>query len=286
MSQKIQGPLGLIAGNGALPVQLAAAQVASGGDIFIVGLANEAEAGIEAYPHVWSPLGHLKAAADHLLGAGCTQMIILGGIQRPKLETLDFDAGGKWFVEQAMAGEQAGDDQLLKLIVAYFQSRGLLIQPAESVSSALTGRVGPQTSHPFAPYEDDMARAREIAKTIGAQDIGQSVVVAQRLVLGVEGPEGTDALLQRVAGLAPEFLGTPEAKSGVLAKFPKPQQDRRIDLPTLGKRTVELAVQAHLAGIVYEAGGALFDDFDAMVALAEAQGLFLVGLAPVADESQ
>ena len=55
---------------------------------------------------------------------------------------------------------------------------------------------------------------------------------------------------------------------------------RRVDLPTLGKRTVELAVQAHLAGIVYEAGGALFDDFEAVVALAEEQGLFLVGLAP------
>lgn len=273
-----QAPLGLIAGNGALPLQVAAAQVASGGEIFIVGLEKEADAGIETYPHVWSPLGHLKAAADHLLGAGCTQMIILGGIQRPKLETLDYDEGGQWFVEQAMAGEQAGDDQLLKLIVAYFQSRGLMLQPAEYVLSALTGRAGAQTSHSHDPHADDISRAREIAKTIGAQDIGQSVVVAQRLVLGIEGPEGTDSLLQRVAGLAPEFLGTPAAKSGVLAKLPKPQQDRRIDLPTLGKRTVELAAQAHLAGIVYEVGGALFDDFEAMVELAEAQGLFLVGL--------
>ena len=142
----------------------------------------------------------------------------------------------------------------------------------------MTGRAGAQTSHSHDPHADDISRAREIAKTIGAQDIGQSVVVAQRLVLGIEGPEGTDSLLQRVAGLAPEFLGTPAAKSGVLAKLPKPQQDRRIDLPTLGKRTVELAAQAHLAGIVYEVGGALFDDFEAMVELAEAQGLFLVGL--------
>ncbi len=275
-----QGPLGLIAGNGALPLQLAAAQTASGGDIFILGLEGEADAGIEAYPHVWSPLGHLKAAADHLRQAGCTQIVILGGIQRPKLETLDFDEGGQWFVEQAMAGEHAGDDQLLKLILAYFQSRGLTIQPAEAVLSDLTGRAGPQTSHPHACHEEDIAHASKIAKTIGAQDIGQSVVVAQRLVLGIEGPEGTDALLQRVAGLASEFIGTPEAKIGVLAKLPKPQQDRRVDLPTLGKRTVELAVQAHLAGIVYEAGGALFDDFEAVVALAEEQGLFLVGLAP------
>ena len=275
-----QGPLGLIAGNGALPLQVAAAQVASGGDIFIVGLEKEADAGIEAYPHVWSPLGHLKKAADHLRQAGCSQMVILGGIQRPKLDAMDFDEGGQWFLEQALAGPQTGDDTMLKIILAYFQSRGLSILPAEAVVSDLTGRAGPQTSHAHMGFEEDIALAREIAQTIGAYDIGQSVVVAQRLVLGIEGPEGTDALLQRVGDLAPAFLGTPAAKMGVLAKLPKPQQDRRIDLPTLGQRTVELAVQAHLAGIVYEAGGALFDDFDAVVALAEAQGLFLLGIAP------
>ena len=85
-------------------------------------------------------------------------------------------------------------------------------------------------------------------------------------------------MLQRLQDLSPEFTGSKEAKSGVLVKLPKPQQDRRVDLPALGVRTVELAEAAHLAGIVYEAGGALFDDFDAVVARAEKAGLFLIGL--------
>ena len=271
-------PLGLVAGNGAMPLRLAAAHVAAGGTLSVVALQDEADPAIEQYPHIRSPLGHLAAAADALLAAGCRDMVILGGIQRPKLETLDLDAGGQWFLEQVMAGTHAGDDQLLKVVVAYFKSRGLTIQPAERYLGDLTGKPGPQTSHAHAPHQADIDRAVDVAAVIGAQDIGQSVAVGHRLVLAVEGPEGTDAMLTRLAALSPEFLGTPDARCGVLAKLPKPQQDRRVDLPTLGRRTVELAAAAHLAGIVYEAGGALFDDFEAVVAEAEAAGLFLLGL--------
>ena len=85
-------------------------------------------------------------------------------------------------------------------------------------------------------------------------------------------------MLQRLRDLSPEFLGTADARSGVLAKLPKPQQDRRVDIPAIGQRTVELAAAAQLAGIVFEAGGTLFDDFEAVVELAEKSGLFLLGL--------
>ena len=271
-------PLGLIAGGGALPLRIAEAQVASGGAVFVVGLENEADKAIADYPHDWTPLGHLKGAADKLLAAGCEALVIIGGIQRPKLETLDFDAGGQWFLEQVMAGAHAGDDQLLKTIIAYFQTRGLKIEAPEKYLSDLLGKAGPQTSVSLAAHQGDIDRAIEVAAVIGAADIGQSIAVANKLVLAVEGPEGTDNMLRRLQTLSPEFLGTAEARRGVLAKLPKPQQDRRVDLPTLGRQTVELAAAAHLAGIVYEAGGALFDDFDAVVALAEENQLFLVGL--------
>ena len=85
-------------------------------------------------------------------------------------------------------------------------------------------------------------------------------------------------MLQRLRDLSPEFLGTAEERRGVLVKLPKPQQDRRVDIPAVGGRTVELAAAACLAGIVFEAGGTLFDDFDSVVALAEKKGLFLLGL--------
>src|SRR5206468_3153342 len=107
---------------------------------------------------------------------------------------------------------------------------------------------------------------------LGAVDVGQAVVVQQGIVLGVEAVEGTDALLQRVGPLRREGPG------GVLVKLAKPAQDRRMDLPTVGPETVRRAQQAGLAGIAVESGGAMILDRDEMVRLADAAGLFVLGL--------
>ena len=268
-------PLGLIAGSGALPVNIAEAQ---NGAVFIVALQGEADEALLKYPHIVSPIGCMKASADALLEAGCTDMVIIGGIQRPNIEKVEFDEGGQWFLEQVISGAHEGDDQLLKIIIAYFEMRGLTVCAAQDYLGDQTGKSGAQTSHDHAAHQSDIDRSIEVAFVMGKQDIGQSVAVGRRLVLAVEGPEGTDGMLQRLCDLSPEFLGTADARSGVLTKLPKPQQDRRVDIPAIGQRTVELAAAAHLAGIVYEAGGTLFDDFEAVVALAEAKGLFLLGL--------
>jgi DUF1009 family protein len=265
----------LIAGSGALPVQVAEAQADS---VFVVALEGEADAVLQRYPHIVSPIGQMKAAADALLAAGCSNMVIIGGIERPNIEKLEFDEGGQWFLEQVMSGAHEGDDQLLKVIIAYFEMRGLNVCPAQNYLGSHTGKPGPQTAHDHSAHQSDIDRGIEVAHVTGGQDIGQSVAVGRRLVLAIEGPEGTDGMLQRLRDLSPEFLGTAQQPSGVLVKLPKPQQDRRVDIPAIGRRTVELAAAAHLAGIVFEAGGTLFDDFEAVVELAEEKGLFLLGL--------
>ncbi len=270
-------PLGVIAGNGSLPLRIVEAQRAAGRAVFVVALQDEAA----VISDTTLPIGHLKAIADALIAAKCREMVIIGGIQRPKLEALDFDEGGEWFLEKVMADtHNTGDDKLLKYVVAYFESRGLEVHPAERYLDALTAAAGSQTTHQHTAHQRDIECAIEVARVIGVQDIGQSVVVANGLVLAVEGPEGTDAMLERVQALPSDLRGTADEKRGVLAKLPKPQQDRRVDLPTLGCRTIELAAAAHLAGVVYEAGGALFDDFEAVTALAESAGIFLLGLEP------
>lgn len=268
-------PLGLIAGSGALPVTLAETQADK---VFVVALEGAAELALQQYPHITVPIGCMKAAADALLAAGCLDIVIIGGIERPNLEKLELDEGGQWFLEQVSSGNHEGDDKLLKVIIAYFEMRGLNVCPAQDYLCGQTGRTGPQTKHDHIAHQPDIDRAIEVASVAGSQDIGQSVVVGRRLVLAIEGPEGTDGMLQRLRDLSPEFLGTPEERRGVLVKLPKPQQDRRVDIPAVGGRTVELAAAACLAGIVFEAGGTLFDDFDSVVALAEKKGLFLLGL--------
>jgi UDP-2,3-diacylglucosamine hydrolase len=109
-------------------------------------------------------------------------------------------------------------------------------------------------------------------RALGTIDVGQATVVQQGLVLGVEAIEGTDALLARCAGLKREGQG------GVLVKAAKPGQERRADLPTIGRRTVRAAAAAGLRGIAIEAGASLVIDPPAVAAAADEAGLFVVGV--------
>ena len=133
--------------------------------------------------------------------------------------------------------------------------------------SGLYGSVEPD-----AQARQDIERGAEVAKALGALDVGQSVVVQQGLVLGVEAIEGTDKLLARVKDLRREGVG------GVLVKLAKPQQEKRADLPTIGPRTIKEAADAGLRGIAFEEGGALIVDEEECCRLADRQGLFLLGL--------
>ncbi len=124
-----------------------------------------------------------------------------------------------------------------------------------------------------ASAQADIAHGVRVARALGALDVGQAAVVQQGIVLGVEASEGTDALLARCGPLRREGRG------GVLVKIAKPGQDRRADLPTIGARTVAAAAAVGLSGIAIEAGSTLLMDRAAVVAAADAAGLFVVGIA-------
>ena len=123
-------------------------------------------------------------------------------------------------------------------------------------------------------------RALVVARAAGALDIGQGAVVCDGVVLAVEAQEGTDAMLRRCAELPAALRGSPEAPRGVLAKAPKPIQERRVDLPTLGPATIEAAAAAGLAGGGGRSGGALVLDRAEVIAAADRLGLFVWGAPP------
>jgi DUF1009 family protein len=127
---------------------------------------------------------------------------------------------------------------------------------------------------PDAQADSDIRRGVAVAQGLGALDVGQSVVVQQGIVLGVEAVEGTDALLERVGTLRRAGPG------GVLVKLCKPGQDKRVDLPTVGIGTVQKAQAAGLRGIAVEAGAAIVVDLDGMIRAADRAGLFVTGISP------
>ena len=128
------------------------------------------------------------------------------------------------------------------------------------------------------PSEDELAdirRGLDVVQQIGRLDIGQAAIVQNGFVIGVEGAEGTDRLIQRCA----EFVN-PDLPGGVLVKAAKPTQDRRVDLPAVGLSTIEHVVAAGLRGIAVETDRALVVDREDMVTAADAAGIFLFGASP------
>ena len=118
-------PLGIIAGQGSLPIRIAQVQQNAGRDVFIIGINNEAEAAIGDFPHQWCDLIELKKSADYLRKAGCDELVIIGAVQRPNLDKMKDDEGGQWVMHKVMQNEQWGDDVLLSTVIEFFTTQGL-----------------------------------------------------------------------------------------------------------------------------------------------------------------
>ena len=121
-----------------------------------------------------------------------------------------------------------------------------------------------------AAHSNDIALGISAARQLGGEDRGQAVVVRKSQVIAEEGPDGTDAMLMRLANA--------ENHGGVLCKTLKPGQERRADLPTVGPTTVENAAHAGLDGIAVEAQNAFLIEKDATIDAANARGIFILGV--------
>jgi len=267
-------PLGIIAGGGPLPGQVAEAALAAGRKVFITALEGFAEPSVVApYEHQFFRLGAVGAIRAALRARDCRDLVMIGPVKRPSLLALRPDAEGAKLVAKIGRAAFAGDDGLLAAIIRTLGEDGFRVLGAHDILADVLGPAGLLTqTAPDAAAMADVQRGLAVLATLGAADIGQACVVQQGIVLAVEAVEGTDAMLSRVAGLARPGPG------GVLIKCAKPGQDRRADLPTLGVATITNAATAGLRGIAFEAGSTILADRAAMVAAADGAGLFLTGI--------
>lgn len=205
--------------------------------------------------------------------AGVTTVTFAGAVQRPRLDPALFDAATAGLVPRLMAAMAQGDDATLRAVIGLFEEAGFAVQGTAEIAPALVPGAGLLCGTLTAQDEADAARAAGIVQALGAVDVGQGCVVAQGLCLGVEALPGTDALLRGLAAL-PAGL-RPTGTRGLFYKAPKPGQDVRVDLPTLGPETVARVAEAGLGGIAWQAGGVICLDRAAMIAAANDAGLFL-----------
>lgn len=272
--------IGILAGGGRLPLMIAESVAARGDGVHIVGIEGEADPAISRFPHTWVNWGQIgRMVATLRLQGG--QLVIAGAVTRPDLTKIRPDAGFFKSLPQIVGLMAGGDDSVLTRVVRFFEGKGLSVRGAHEVAPDLlakSGRIGT-----VALSADDAADARlgfAVRAALGPFDAGQAVVVADGKVLAVEGAEGTDAMLRRVA-----TLRGPDAarRRGVLAKGPKPGQELRIDMPAIGPRTIEQAIACGLGAVVVESAKVLMLDREEAVRLADAAGLAVQGLAGTAS---
>ena len=198
--------------------------------------------------------------------------MLVGGVTRPPIRSLRPDAKTARFLLR-IGRSYYRDGSILGAIAEGLEAEGLRVVAPEAFAASLAAEARVYGDHaPNAAQNADIGRGFEVARALGAQDVGQGVIVQQGRVIGVEAAEGTDALIERCGPLLAAGEG------GVLVKACKPGQDIRIDLPTIGPRTVANAARAGLAGIAVGAGRALILDADAVTRAADAAGLFVVGV--------
>ncbi|QAA98845.1 DUF1009 domain-containing protein [Agrobacterium tumefaciens] len=172
----------------------------------------------------------------------------------------------------------SGDDAVLQMVIKIIGTLGAKVIGAHEIAPGLLAATGPFGAQK--PAEEDLRdirKAAEAALALGKLDVGQGAVAVGGRIVALEGVEGTDAMLARVAALRAKGRISPRRK-GVLVKLCKPQQDVRADLPTIGVETVENARKAGLAGIAVEAGRALVLDREAMLKAADEAGIFVCGI--------
>lgn len=266
--------LAILAGGGQLPRRLAEACRDQGHEVHVVAFEGHTDpATVEGFPHLWAALGQAAPVLDRMRAWGVTDVVFFGPMRRPSLTELRPDWRAAAFL--AKAGLRAlGDDGLMRAIARTLEvEEGFRVRGAHEFWGGVLLAGGPIGRHrPDADALADVERGVAVLRQIGPADVGQAVVVQHGLVLGVEAIEGTDALLDRCGALRRPGAG------GVLVKLPKPQQDRRMDLPTIGPVTVEKAAAAGLRGIAAAAGATIAADRARLIEAADRLGLFVVGI--------
>ena len=268
--------LGIVAGGGDIPQMLIEHCQQQKRDFFVLAIEGNADEHLvdDTIPHAWIRLGQAGSGFKRLKDENVQDVVMIGTIKRPSFKELVPDLRTTAFFAK-IGMKSLGDDGILRAVVKEFEHDGMVVRGIHEVMPELLVKSGVLTKHkPDKKALADIKRGAEVGLELGRLDVGQSVVVQQGLVLGVEGIEGTDKLIIRCG----EYKR--KGEGGVLVKLRKPQQDMRIDLPTIGIRTLQNAKNSGLRGVAVHAGNALIVDEKNVVDYANKEGLFIIGINP------
>ena len=266
--------LGIIAGGGALPAYLTSICKQRNIDPFIVGFEGQTSTDImDGNTHLWASLGSVGKVIDFFKSNNVKDLVLIGGVKRPSFKEIKPDLRAVKILSK-IGFRAMGDNDLLSALKKELEIEGFTLHAMHDFCDDLLVKEGVIGSYaPKPEHEIDIELGLKVSQEIGAMDIGQSVIVQNGMTIGVEAVEGTDALINRCAPLLQNGGG------GILVKTCKPQQDKALDMPTIGVNTIINAHKAGLCGIVLQADNVIIVDAKNLAKYADEYKIFVIGVS-------
>ncbi len=262
----------LIAGDGELPVSMAKSAKQNGFEVTCISLSsdNVKELRKHCSKVVSYGPGQVDSIREFLKSEGIKQLTFLGKvsktmlIKRPKLE--------KTAIALLKEMKKLNDDAIMLKIVEQLENIGVTILDQTIFIKNLMVQKGTLTKNtPNEAQLDDINYGYTIAKQMGGLDIGQSVVMKDRMIMAVEAIEGTDRCIKRGCKLA-------KKKNAIVVKVSKPAQDKRFDIPAVGLRTIKTMKKYGANVLALESGETIIVNQDKMIDFANKHDMIIVAM--------
>ena len=218
----------------------------------------------------------LGKAISILKKNNCKNVIFIGKVERPDISLLKFDTKALFYLPRLFSAFKKGDGNILKEIIKIFKENKLNVVNSMKFTPELIFKDKSINKLKINNTDkSSISKGVKIIKSLSKFDIGQSVVINNGYVLAIEGPEGTDVTIKRSLHLSKKYK---LKNKSILIKFPKANQDLRIDLPTIGFETIKNCIKANIKGIAVKRSQNIFLDKDKIINLVKKNNFFIISI--------
>jgi DUF1009 family protein len=218
----------------------------------------------------------LGKAISVLKKNNCKNVIFIGKVERPEISLLKFDRKALFYLPRLFSAFKKGDGNILKEIIKIFKENKLNVVNSMKYTPELIFKDKSINKVKInITDKSSVSKGVRIIKSLSKFDIGQSVILNNGYVLAIEGPEGTDETIKRSLHLSKKYK---LKNKSILVKFPKVNQDLRIDLPTIGLDTIKNCIKANIKGIAVKRSQNIILDKDKIISLVKKNNFFIISI--------
>lgn len=268
--------LGIIAGGGNLPLSIVRECIEKKIEPFVIVMDDFAdEKAYKTLNYITAKFGDVGKAISFFKKNNIKEILFAGDVKKPDLKTIRPDMKGFLLLTKLLKSKIFGDDTILQTTIKFLENEGFKIIPVDFLIKNIKvdeGIVG-KTKFPSKDYAHDIELGVKVLKQIGDLDIGQSIVIQNGIVIGIECIEGTEKLIERCGKLK-----YATGRKPILVKIKKTSQTRKIDLPAIGENTISQLKKAGFVGVAIDSKNGLVIDKEKTIELANKENIFIYGI--------